>query len=775
MNMKIVTMCLMLLVAAAPVSAAMDTAVTATAPGAEPVEKLGLNRTPLRPVVKDDIERIVVRDDIRQFSRGTITRDDVRQRIVREYRAGTLTRDDLRKVLTKSYAHGDLKRDDLRWLIGNMYKAGELRRDDVRWLITQGYKNGELTRDDIRELITTSYKNGELTRNDMRWLLVQSYKAGELRRDDIREIIAKGYKHKELTREDMKWLITQAYRAGELDRDDIREILTKSYARGELKREDVKWLLMQAHKEGVLTRGDLRELLTAAYNQGELTRKDIKWLLIQAYKSGDLTRRDIVELLTAAYKNGELTEKDIKWLLRNAKEQGELDDAEAIGKRILAAKVSKRGPVVRFDPKRPLFKGANTTRAEVLYKFALIPMERHRIGMEAIIGYVDEIGGDSSALVELKADFEAQMEELKAASEEGDRDEAKQILDSMKDTVKGFRAEAKAQIGEENFEEAKARLDEALEENQEYFESLRLDAREARKERAIEIFDILVARAEEKISKLEEMGIDVTDLTAKLEEIGEKRSDFIEAGNTAIETGDRTEYDAMRTEIKEEFKELARLFKQHGGALRAANVIDAAYKRIEAVQERLDELEQTGKDVTVEKAKLEEIRTMVDSAAEKLGAGDVDGAAQDLKAAREAFTSAMKEYKRNKKIVVRGTGRLEAEGTGFAFIKGSADFIEISGQGVLVVKDHSGDMTIEVSGFGEKKETGEKEYRYAGEGSAYITGSDVAVSLRGTDIQLAAEGTGSATLRGKGTYSIGDKDGKWPVVSMEIEMGGEGQ
>ncbi|NOZ76257.1 MAG: hypothetical protein GXO65_00955 [Euryarchaeota archaeon] len=596
------------------------------------------------------MERIVVRDDIRQFARGSITRDEVRQRIVSEYRAGTLTREDLRKVLTKSYAWGELKRDDLRWLVGNMYKAGELRRDDMKWLIVQGYRNRELTRDDVRELITSCYKHGEMTRDDMKWMLTQAYRNGELTRDDVREVIAKGYKHGELTRNDVKWLIIQSYKEGELTRDDVREIITRAYVRGELKREDVRWLLMQAYREGVLTRDDIRELLTAAYNQGELSRSDVKWLLVQAYKHGELTREDVLDILQKAYENGELTRMDIHWLLMEAKRQGELDSADAMGKKIFAAKVRKNPPAVRMHPGKSIMEDANTTKAEVLYKFALVPMERHRIAMETIIGYVDEAGGDSSVLVELKEEFVAQMEELEAAAEDGDGPKAHELLAEMKDTVRKFRAEARAQIGEDNLEDARARVEAVLEENQEYFESLRQDAKETRKERMIEIFDILVARAEERISALEEQGINVDEMRAKLEEIKEKRSDFVDAANTAIETGDRTEYDALRAEIKEDFRDLARLHKQQGLSIRVSKLIDASYRVIDALDRRLDRFQEQGEDVTVEKAKLEEIRTMVDLAGEKLDEGDVDGAIEELKDAREAFTQLVKEVKRSHRV-----------------------------------------------------------------------------------------------------------------------------
>jgi hypothetical protein len=774
--MKIVTISLVLLLVAGVMPAAMTSAaLTPTEAKRIAVILEGVEENKTQSVTsgawtKDGIKTSVV-NNVRQFLTGIITRDELRQRIIREYTSGILSREELKIILTKAYAQGKLKRDDIRSLLIDMYKAGELRRDDVKWFIIQGYKRGELTRDDLRELITQSYKNGELTRDDVKWILIQSFKAGDLHRDDVREVIAKAYKAGELRRDDVKWFIIQGYKRGELTRDDLREILTKAYVRGELKPEDLKWLLTQAHREGVLNRAELREILTKAYNRGELARGDIAWFLIQAYKSGELTKEDVVELLIAAYKNGELTRADVEWIVKEAQEKGEFEDADVL-KRMMETKVVKKPPAIRINLGKPVFVDADTTKVMVLHKFAFPSLERHRIGMEVIIGYVDEIGGDSSSLVELKAEFVARMVDLKLAVENGERAEVHRILDELREIVKRFRAEARAQIGEENLDEARARLDAALVENEEYFNSLQQDAREIRKERMIEVFDISVARAEDRISELAEKGIGVDELIAKLNEIKEKRSDFIATANKAIETGDRTEYDAMRADIKKEFGELREMFSEKLLAAKLADALETAKEMVDAISIRLDELEAEGIDVTVERAKLDEVMAILESAESKYNDGDYEAAKEKMAWARNTFTKVIRDFKKGKKVFIHGTGRLEAEGNGFAFIRGSVDFVDIAGKGNLVVRDNNGDMTIEVSGFGTKRELGEGEYRYAGEGSARIHGSNVEVSLRGIGIKLAAEGTGSVTLRGNGSYSAGDKQGSWPVISMELEKAG---
>ncbi|MDL5501654.1 MAG: hypothetical protein QSU88_00400, partial [Candidatus Methanoperedens sp.] len=58
-----------------------------------------------------------------------------------------------------------------------------------------------------------------------------------------------------------------------------------------------------------------------------------------------------------------------------------------------------------------------TKQAWMLYKYALLPVEKHRIGMEAIIGYVQSTGKDASKLMALKDKFVLLADQLKAAAE----------------------------------------------------------------------------------------------------------------------------------------------------------------------------------------------------------------------------------------------------------------------------------------------------------------------------------------------------------------------
>jgi tetratricopeptide (TPR) repeat protein len=267
--------------------------------------------------------------------------------------------------------------------------------------------------------------------------------------------------------------------------------------------------------------------------------------------------------------------------------------------------------------------------------------------MEVIIGYVEDLGKDTTTLVSLKDDFVSLVENLEAAAERNDIEEGRAIIEQMKTIVSQFRAEAHALI--EDVEEAKAAVQEALEENKDYFDSLLTEARDARRDRNLEVFDLLSARAQGRIDKAKVRGVDVTALQAKLDEIKEKRSELIDVMNDVIaachglgraeceETPEAQAYVTLREDIKSEYRELRDLARKQGRGFRISKALAQANSIISRASERLDRAEARGIDVTVEKAKLNEIQKMVNDAQAKYDAGDYAGAIEDLRAAREAF------------------------------------------------------------------------------------------------------------------------------------------
>jgi hypothetical protein len=58
---------------------------------------------------------------------------------------------------------------------------------------------------------------------------------------------------------------------------------------------------------------------------------------------------------------------------------------------------------------------------------------------------------------------------------------------------------------------------------------------------------------------------------------------------------------------------------------------------LERIEERISNAEETGADVTVAKAKLDEIKSMIDSAGSKYNESNYEGALAELKNAKEAL------------------------------------------------------------------------------------------------------------------------------------------
>lgn len=114
----------------------------------------------------------------------------------------------------------------------------------------------------------------------------------------------------------------------------------------------------------------------------------------------------------------------------------------------------------------------------------------------------------------------------------------------------------------------------------------------------------------------------------------------------------------------------------------------------------------------------------------------------------------------------KGVGTLTAKGDGIALLGGRGT-VEVSGNGILWIKDVAGDAVIEVSGHGEKEEFLDGWIQYAGfHGNASVEGSRIRVIVAGVDIDLVAEGRGRAILWGHGTYEINGESGQWQTERL---------
>ena len=103
--------------------------------------------------------------------------------------------------------------------------------------------------------------------------------------------------------------------------------------------------------------------------------------------------------------------------------------------------------------------------------------------------------------------------------------------------------------------------------------------------------------------------------------------------------------------------------------------------------------------------------------------------------------------------LLRGAGVLDAQGDGVAAVKGLMDYTATASDGILLVKDLNGDAQIEVSGDGGTGQWRGFTAYFGVNGSAHITGTDVAVILVGNNIDLHVAGRGWAFLKGTGSFT----------------------
>ena len=111
-------------------------------------------------------------------------------------------------------------------------------------------------------------------------------------------------------------------------------------------------------------------------------------------------------------------------------------------------------------------------------------------------------------------------------------------------------------------------------------------------------------------------------------------------------------------------------------------------------------------------------------------------------------------------------GSLTARGDGMAILWGRGT-VDLSGNGMLWIKDAAGDAVIEVRGSGQKEEFPDGWIQYAGfHGMAHVEGSRIGVIVAGVDIELAAQDRGIVRLWGHGSHQSPDGAGEWKTIGL---------
>ena len=133
---------------------------------------------------------------------------------------------------------------------------------------------------------------------------------------------------------------------------------------------------------------------------------------------------------------------------------------------------------------------------------------------------------------------------------------------------------------------------------------------------------------------------------------------------------------------------------------------------------------------------------------------------QNLKEANSILREIFNEVKDHRpgSVSLNGAGSLSAKGEGKATVSGNLELTVSAKSGILTIKDYDEDAVIEINGKGTKEVLNDGTIKYEGfDGTATISGSSITVEITGNDIELNAEGTGSAVLKGNGSYNVDDQ------------------
>jgi len=284
----------------------------------------------------------------------------------------------------------------------------------------------------------------------------------------------------------------------------------------------------------------------------------------------------------------------------------------------------------------------DTTRIWVNYNYALVPTEKVKVSMDALIAYVGDLGEDTMQLEAYKVDLVAKQDDLLAAAE--NNEPLGLVISEMRAVVKDFRDEVASLVGE-NKTGAREAVRVALEENDETFHEMVAEARTVHKAHNLEAFDHAVDKAQERIDEGAAKGFDVTEVQAALDAIKAKRDLWVLVMDDAIEsctvrpvircnTTESDEYRALKIEIRQDFKDLRELARDAGRQQRIAAAVAQARDVVARTQERLDN---ANADVSEFQESLDDISGMIDSAEEKNSMKDYEGAIEDLKESRKMF------------------------------------------------------------------------------------------------------------------------------------------
>ncbi|MEA1944577.1 MAG: hypothetical protein U9N07_04480, partial [Euryarchaeota archaeon] len=248
----------------------------------------------------------------------------------------------------------------------------------------------------------------------------------------------------------------------------------------------------------------------------------------------------------------------------------------------------------------------------------------------------------------------------------------------------------------------------------------------------------------------------------------------LEGKGSEIRSADTAgDFASAARDIRKTWREIRAEMLRHTKYMIAAR-IGTFLEKSEILSDRLDEkisdLEVQGIDTENLRSNLEDydekikcVRENYDDAKEFFDDGNTDEARRSIHEANVCIRDAnhilkeifkeLREY-RTGSVVLNGTGILTAEGSGRAMIRGAIEMSLTADAGSLSVCDRASDVNITISGNGTRTQQDSTMVYTGFNGTAYINGTDVTVTIRGSGVDLMAEGKGTAVLVGNGSYSV---------------------
>ncbi|MDK2825292.1 MAG: hypothetical protein PWQ63_158 [Methanolobus sp.] len=275
------------------------------------------------------------------------------------------------------------------------------------------------------------------------------------------------------------------------------------------------------------------------------------------------------------------------------------------------------------------------------------------------------------------------------------------------------------------------------------------------------------------------------DYIAKLEEERQK----VEDANTRQELADsakniRTIWNDVR---KDRVVSNGKVIDNKVGA-----VIQTSKNMANRLENEIVRMEQNGQDVTGLQNMLGEYNQLIASAEKNreharnsymYGEGTD---AENIREANQYFTEAGKDIteanallrnmfgvikqQREGLITLSGTGNLTANGNGTVVLSGNITIDATAEDVNIIIKDLADDATINTDGATYNESNidagnstdNNRAFVFIGlSGNVHIEGSRLTVMIKGTGINLEAEGTGSVVLAGEGTYIADGTNGQW--------------